>query len=213
MPARKKAAPKKTARKKAAPKKTARKKAARKKAAPKKAARKKAAPKKTKKRRSTKARRPKRRRPQGLKTVQIGDAVRFPAEARNQIGRYDPHIARGARGAEGIEGIVCSIRDIGTGKLVAKSRGDLSGFVLEVLHHQTFQLHYASDRNTGGPRGPENVKENPTWLRVREVLREMSANNQLVSVATGGLSEEPMRPLLDGWRVVKIKAEYVESAE
>ena len=208
MPARKKAARKKAARKKAAPKK-----AAPKKAALKKGARKKAAPKKAKKRRSTRARKSRRQRPKGLKTVQVGDAVRFPAEARNQIGRYDPHTARAARGAEGIEGIVCSIRDIGTGKLVGKSRGDLSGFVLEVLHHQTFQLHYASDRNTGGPRGPENVKENPTWLRVREVLREMSANNQLVSVATGGLSEEPVRPLLDGWRIVKVKAEYVESAE
>jgi hypothetical protein len=148
-----------------------------------------------------------------LKAVAVGDAVRFPAEARNQIGRYDPAIARGARGAEAIKGIVCSVRNIATGKLVAKTRGDLAGYVLEIMHDQTFQLHYGSDRNTGGPRGPESVRDNPAWRRVREVLGEMAASGKLVSAASGGLGEEPVRSLLDGWRVVKVKAEYVESAE
>lgn len=148
-----------------------------------------------------------------LTAVEIGDVVRFPAEARNLIGRYDPAVARGARAADAIEGIVCSIRSIATGKLIPKTRGDLSGHVLEIMHDQTFQLHYASDRNTGGARGPENVRENPVWQRVREVLREMASGKQLISAASGGLGQEPLHSLLDGWRVVKVKAEYVESAE
>jgi hypothetical protein len=183
-----------------------------------KSAKKAATTKKTKaakKAKRTKARRRSARRSakKALKTVQVGDAVRFPAETSNQIGRYDPVMVRGARGAEAIEGIVCSIRNVATGKLVSKTRGDLSGHVLEIMHNQTFQVHYASDRNTGGPRGPDNLRDNPTWLDVRRALRDMVASKQLVSAASAGLSEDPLRSLLDGWRVVKVKAEYVESAE
>jgi hypothetical protein len=142
--------------------------------------------------------------------VAIGDAVRIPAEERNLIGRYDPAAAQDGRGREGIEGVVCSVREIRTGKLVPKTSGDLSDFVLEVVHSQTFRLHYASDRNTGGPRGPEDFRENPVWQTLRAALREMAASKKLVSTAGGGMAEEPLRSLLDGWRVVKVKAQHVE---
>lgn len=147
-----------------------------------------------------------------LKTVAVGDVVRFSGDARNQMSRYDASASPEARGAEAIEGIVCSIRNIATGKAVGKTRGDVSSFVLEIVHHQTFKVHYASDRNTGGPRGPENVRNNPIWARVREALTAMAAKKQYISSAAGGLSEEPLASLLDGWRVVKVKAESVESA-
>jgi len=157
------------------------------------------------------ARRIVRRRPAWLATVSVGDAVRIPAEVPNLIGRYEPKATQEGRGREGIEGIVCSIRDIATGKLVAKTSRDLSAYVLELLHSQTFRLHYASDRNTGGPRGPEDVRENPVWQRLRGALREMAAGKQLLTVSGEGMFEGPLRSLLDGWRVVKVKARQVEA--
>jgi hypothetical protein len=38
----------------------------------------------------------------------------------------------------------------------------------------------------------------------------MAASKKLVSTAGGGMAEEPLRSLLDGWRVVKVKAQHVE---
>ena len=168
--------------------------------------------KKTRKR----SRAPARRRPdpayKALKTVAVGDVVRFSGGFRNQMTRYDANVSGDGRGAEAVEGIVCSIRSISTGKLVGKTRGGMSGYVLEIVHHQTFKLHYGSDRNTGGPRGPEDVRNNPTWARLRQLLTEMAAKKQYISAAAGGLAEEPLASLLDGWRVVKVKSEHVQSA-
>ena len=152
-----------------------------------------------------------RKRPPPLASVAIGDAVRIPAQERNLIGRYDPRSSQDGRGGEGIEGVVCSVREIKTGRLVPKTSGDLSDYVLEVVHSQTFRLHYGSDRNTGGPRGPEDFRENPVWQRLRVALREMAADKKLVSISVGAMWGEPLRSLLDGWRVVKVKAQHVEA--
>ena len=165
---------------------------------------------KAKKSARPRARKVVRKKPASLATVAVGDAVRIPAEVRNMIGRYDPKAAAERRG-DAIEGIVCSIRQIATGKLVPKSSGDLSGYVIEVVHSQTFRLHYGSDRNTGGPRGPEDVRENTVWLRLRSALRELTASKKLVSLSAGGVSDESLRAFLDGWRVVKVKAQHVEA--
>ncbi|MCJ7751930.1 MAG: hypothetical protein MUQ65_12680 [Armatimonadetes bacterium] len=174
------------------------------------------AKKQAKKQAKKRSRAPARRRPdaayKALKTVAVGDVVRFSGGVRNQIARYDANISRDGRGAEAVEGIVCSIRNISTGKLVGNTRGEVSGYVLEIVHHQTFRLHYGSDRNTGGPRGPEDVRNNPTWARLRELLTGMAAKKRYMSAASGGLTEEPLLSLLDGWRVVKMRAEYVQSA-
>jgi len=145
-----------------------------------------------------------------LTAVAVGDVVRLPAEARNQIARYDPNLAQGTRGAEAIEGIVCAIRRIATGKLVPKTRGALEGHVLEILHSQTFRVYLSSDRNTGGPRGPERLTDNPIWLQLREQLKAMADKKELVSAAPAGLWEQQFSALLDGWRIVKVKAEEVE---
>jgi len=143
----------------------------------------------------------------------VGDAIRLPAESRNQMARYDPRIARAARGGEAIEGIACSIRDIATGKLVPMTHGNLEGYVLEVLHNRTFTLQFSSSKNTGGPRGPDRVTDNPSWKRLRTLLRAMASQQQLLSAASGGLSREPLSSLLDGWRVIKVRAELVELVE
>ncbi len=149
-----------------------------------------------------------RRRPPGLMVVAVGDAVRIPRDVRNLIGRYNPEAAQD-RAGEGVEGIVSSIRQIATGKLVTKTTGDLSQYVLEIVHNQTFRLHYASDQNTAGPRGPEDVRENPVWRQVRDALRELAAKNKLTALSMSGRTDGPLRSLLDGWRIVKVKAEYV----
>jgi hypothetical protein len=168
----------------------------------------KAARKRVSRKRSKKKSAPKRKRRQT--PVAVGDAVRLPAETRNLISRYDPKLARGARVTEGIEGLVCSIRDIRTGKLVAKTRGDLTGFVLEILHTQTFRLQYSSERNTAGVSGSAAPTDSPLWLTLRALLQEMAARRELVSASSGVLSQDPFASLLDGWRVVKMKAEAVD---
>lgn len=168
----------------------------------------KAARKSASRKRSKKKSAPKRQRRQT--PVAVGDGVRLPVETPNLISRYDPKLARGARGAEGIEGIVCSIRDIRTGKLVAKTRGDLTGFVLEILHTQTFGTQYSSERNTAGASGSSAPSDSPVWLKLCDLLQELASRRELVSASSGVLSREPFAELLDGWRVVKMKAGAVD---
>jgi hypothetical protein len=143
----------------------------------------------------------------------VGDLVRLPVNARNQLSRYEPTLARAARGADAVAGIVCSIRKISTGKLTAKTRGNLDGYVLEVIHDRTFTAHFSSDRNAGGGRGPDQLRGSLSWVRLRAVLRKMAVEGRLPSVASGGLSQEPFSSLLDGWRVVKVKAEAIDTME
>jgi len=145
--------------------------------------------------------------------VAVGDAVRLPPETRNQVSRYDARIARAARGADAVEGIICSIREIGTGKLVPKTSKSMEGYVLEVLHNDTFTVQFSSSRNTGGPKGPDRVSDNPSWKRLRAMLREMASQQQLFSAGSAGLSREPLSSLLDGWRVIKVRAEQIELIE
>ncbi len=146
-----------------------------------------------------------------LRAVAVGDAVKLPAEARNLIGRYDPSTARRVLGAESVEGLVCSIRTIKTGKLVAKTRGDLSRYVLEVIHSETFRR--GPPFQSADAPGAARPMESPLWQRLRALLQEAAGKKQLLSVASGGLSEEPYKSLLDGWRVVKVKAALVEAVD
>jgi len=173
-------------------------------------ARKKAKKKARRSSRKSAAKKPTRSRPERLKVVSVGDAVRVPAEARNRIGRYDTGLAKAGRGTQPIEGIVASIRRVSTGELVSATRGDISNYVIEIVHNETFMRPFSSDRNTGGPRGPENVRANAAWNTLGETLRRMAGKSQFVSTAGGQFGEEPFRSLLDGWRVVKVRAEHVE---
>ncbi len=168
----------------------------------------KAAKKRTSAKRSTKKRgAPRKRRP---RAVAVGDPVRLPPEVGNQIIQYDPKMALEARAAEAVEGIVCSIRSIRTGKYVQKTRGDLSEFVLEVLHSQTFRFQYSSERNVAGSIAADVSAENPVWLKFRSILQEASSRGDFAGARAAVLGEEPFSSLLDGWRVVKVRAEAVE---
>jgi hypothetical protein len=158
----------------------------------------------------SRSRKPTRTRPEPLKVVSVGDAVKIPAEARNLIGRYDAGLAKGGRGTQAIEGIVASIRRVATGELVVATKGDIADYVLEIVHNETFLRPFSSDRNTGGPRGPETLRANAAWNRVGEALRQMAGRKRFVSTASGRFSEEPFESLLDGWRVVKVRASLVE---
>lgn len=142
--------------------------------------------------------------------VHVGDAVRMPTEASNTFSHYDPRQEIAGRGAGPIEGLVCAIREVATGKLVAKTSGALSGYVLEVLHDRTFHPQFSGNINSGGPKGSVIARENAKWARVRAHLMEMAKSGKLVSQATGALNAEPFASLLDGWRVVKLHADLVE---
>jgi hypothetical protein len=105
---------------------------------------------------------------------------------------------------------VCSVRDIATGKLAVKTRGALEGYMIEILQDRTFLPQFSANKNTGGPKGPAIARENPNWVRVRNSLVEMAGKNELISQSSGGFSSEPFSVLLDGWRVVKLRANLVE---
>jgi hypothetical protein len=109
---------------------------------------------------------------------------------------------------EGAEGIVCSIREIATGKLVAKTRAPLHQYVFEVLHDRTFRPAFSSTSNVGAAKGTGEPGRSSAWRRVREMLREMSARNEFLVPG----SEAVFGSLLDGWRVVKVRARAEEGA-
>ena len=208
-----KVAAKKAAAKKAATKKAATKKASSKKAAPKAPARKKAS---VKKKLAARASMKNKRKPREAakkmpvpRAIAVGDAVMLPAGVLNQIRRYDAHATLGGRGAEAVSGLVCSIRQVATGKFTAKTRGDLEGYVLEILHSRTFQTQFSSKTNTGGAKSSEVVSDNPSWSRLRSLLKQQAESKQLASYGSGNVAREVFGPLLDGWRLVKMKAEFV----
>lgn len=162
-------------------------------------------------RKSSSARRkaaPVRRKAAPPPVVSVGDAVVMQVGEVNQIGRYDPRLARADSGAEATEGIVCSIREITTGKLVGKTKGDLTGYVLEVLHQRTFRPQFSSNRNVAGMRG--GGADSPARAKLQALLRQIAQANRFVSHASGGLPNEVFGPLLDGWRVIKVRAQMVE---
>ena len=143
------------------------------------------------------------------RAIAVGDAVMLPAGVQNQIRRYDAHATVGGRGTEAVSGLVCSIRQVATGKLTAKTRGDLEGYVVEILHNRTFQTQFSSLTNTGGAKGPEVVSDNPSWSRVRSLLKQQAEKKQLASYGSGDAAREVLGSLLDGWRLVKVKATFV----
>ncbi|MBN1460452.1 MAG: hypothetical protein JXA57_13025 [Armatimonadetes bacterium] len=150
---------------------------------------------------------------QAVRSVSVGDLVRIPPDAYTAIRGYASPGGGEARSAEAIVGVVCSVRNISTGNLVTQTRGDLTGFVLELIHSQTFRPHYGSDRNTGGPRGPEDIRQNPVLNHLRRTLHDLARKGNKINTAGVGFTQEPLKSVLDGWRVVKVKAEVVESAE
>jgi hypothetical protein len=153
-------------------------------------------------------RRPRKKKP--LKRVAVGDVVTVPTENRGE-GDVGSWAATGP--AEAILGLVCSIRAIATGKLVSKTRGDLSGYLLEVIHGESFLSQGVSSVNRGGPRRLRQLRQTPAWSETRALLRGLAGKQDLVSASSGRLSQDPFGSLLDGWQVMKVKADAVEAPE
>lgn len=170
-------------------------------------------PKKQAKKRPKRSAKAKSTRRPKAQPIAVGDAVRLPPEERNQILRYDPQVGGSRRGAGGIAGIVCVIRQIATGKPVRQTKGPLAGFVVEILHSRTFEFEFSAPGNTGGAKAPGAVGESPAWTRVREALRGMKTQSELVGNASSLLGREPFGSLLNGWRVVKVRADLVDILE
>jgi len=141
--------------------------------------------------------------------VAVGDVVRLLSGARDLIGRYDPLLARTAPGYREIKGIVCAIREIASGKLVVKTKGSLTAYVLEILHDLTFDGQFSSAQNIGGTRGMAEAAKNPSWQRVRGLVKETAGRGSGMRPAARLLESEDFRRSLDGWRVAKVKAESV----
>ena len=153
------------------------------------------------------------RKPGPPPVVSVGDSVLIQAGESGRPGASEARPAGLESALQGMEGLVCAIREIATGRLVGKTAGPLEGYVLEVLHQRTFRPEFSSNRNTGGARGPTPVAGGPAWAKVRELLRDMSRRSQFISQASGQFSGEPFDSLLDGWRVVKVRAQMVELGE
>lgn len=153
------------------------------------------------------------RKPGPPPVVSVGDSVLIQAGESGRPGASEARPAGLESALQGMEGLVCAIREIATGRLVGKTAGPLEGYVLEVLHQRTFRPEFSSNRNTGGARGSTPVAGGPAWAKVRELLRDMSRRSQFISQALGQLSGEPFDSLLDGWRVVKVRAQMVELGE
>ncbi len=144
-----------------------------------------------------------------VESIAVGDVVRMPTEIASELAEHGLSRDRFGRNVDAVEGIVCSIRDISSGKLLAKTRGELDGYMLEILQDRTFLPQFSANKNSGGPKGTAVVRENPNWVRVRNVLLDMTGRSELISQASGGFGSEPFSALLDGWRVVKLRANLV----
>lgn len=135
--------------------------------------------------------------------VAVGDWVLVRADSSGL-----PSGLRTEGDGEAAEGIVCSIREIATGKLVAKTRDEPGGYLLEVLHQQTFRSQFSSSRNAGGP-GVQGLRS-PAWSKLRQILQDSAKQRRLYSYGSGALPNEVFGSLLDGWRVLRVRAAAVE---
>jgi hypothetical protein len=145
-------------------------------------------------------------------SVGVGDEVRLPVEVANQFRHYDARQELLGRTGDAIEGLVCCIREIATGKLVAKTHGPLEKYVLEIVHNRTFNSQYGSRQNIRDRNGrpAAELAANETRTRVADSLRQAASRGEYAGRASDLLQKEPFATLLDGWRVVKLRANLVE---
>ncbi len=141
-----------------------------------------------------------------------GEVVRLPLREHNRFAGYDPRHLQGEE-ASGwpIEGIILSLREISSGQLVPLASGDPGRYVLEVLHSRSFDPSFASVQNAGRAAAPGQTS--PIWAKVRALLSSLAAERKLVSLADGSLASSSLASLLDGWRIIKVRADEVEVPE
>lgn len=142
-----------------------------------------------------------------------GDEVRLPLRIHNRFAGYDPRLLREDAPSRQIEGLVLSIRDIATGQLVPLASGEFSQYVVEVLHNRSFDASFSSVANAGKATMGMRPQNAPAWAKVKSVLKQLGAERKLVSTADNSINTSPLTELLDGWRVVKVKADQLEMPE
>jgi hypothetical protein len=156
----------------------------------------------------------KRRAPKAApRVLALGEEVRLSLSIHNQFAGYDPRRFREEGPSRPIEGIILSIREIATGQLLPLASGDYSKYVIEVLHNRSFDPSFASKQNAERMSAGERPQASPLWEKVRAALRQMAKERQLVSLADGSFSSSPLAGMLDGWRVIKMRANEIEAAE
>jgi len=144
-------------------------------------------------------------------TIGIGDHVRLPAGVPNEVVAYQLQTRQEGR-SNPIQGIVLSIRDVRSGQLVAVAAGDPGQYLFEVLQDRSFQPGFASDHNVGG-KGIPHITANPLWVRLRTALRQKTGRGELGNQATGYMNTPPVTGVLDGWRLVKVRARSLENLD
>jgi hypothetical protein len=146
----------------------------------------------TKAPRKTSPKKAAKRAPKRAVAIAIGDEVKSPAPARSaQVPAWS---RTGASQRDYVSGIVCSIRDIRTGKTVKVAKGDMDRYVFEILGDETFARGLSSVANT---------ETSAARARVQEVLRRLSRRKQMPTLAEAASQEEGFAGL-DGWRVIKV---------
>jgi hypothetical protein len=143
-------------------------------------------------------------------TPAIGDEVRVPVEVRNEFVGYEH--SSGLEGTrEPVGGLVVSIRDISSGERVKVAAGEARRYVLDLLHHQTFDPRVSSKTNSQGVTAGR-VQEGSTYAQVQKALRGQAAR-AASSTAADLLGQPPFSNILDGWRLVRVCAASVEVTE
>jgi hypothetical protein len=148
-----------------------------------------------------------------LKLLAPGDIVRLSLKIHNQYAGYDPRLLREEGVGRQIDGIVLSIREIATGKLVPLASGKFSEYVLEIIHNRSFDPTFASLQNAGKVIPGERGRISPLREKVQQLLRQMAKERKLLSISDKTFSASPVGNLLDGCRVIKVRADEVEASE
>jgi len=142
----------------------------------------------------------------------VGDYIRLKMRDLNLHQAYRAIAGETATVHESVDGIILSIRSVSTGQLVVNTDGTLDQFVIELIHNRTFNPRYASLRNVA--RGVEDPITTPGWKKLRAILRKSAEEGKLFSTASPELlTNSPLASLLDGWKVIKLWSQNIESLE
>ncbi len=151
----------------------------------------------------------KRKTPARRHPVALGAVVRIPRGVEASAGAGGMRSARTSPGHRELRGIVCAIRDVTSGKPVTKTRGDLGKYVLELLHEMTFDREYSSAQNAGGRGAAAGDGPTRIWERARAMIQKKLAASTEAKPAMALLADEELRRSLDGWRLIRVKADSV----
>ncbi|MHB0938970.1 MAG: hypothetical protein ACYDCO_06075 [Armatimonadota bacterium] len=142
----------------------------------------------------------------------VGDHIRLKARDNNQHQAYRAGASEVVTFHEPVDGLVLSIRDVSSGQLRDKTKGALDQYVIEIVYSRTFNPRYASLRNAA--RGVEDPTTTGGWRKLRAVLRKSVEEGKLFSAASPEqLAAGPLANLLDGWKVVKVWSQELETLE